>query len=247
MSTASLTPPRRGRASRIAPLLVISVFWCCGGAAPGQHMNSYAAPADVLSEALSSGAPDPAVTMQGSAEPGLPAQDRGGRESRFLPQSPVSPAAYEAGTAVRDPARPGVEVEGGLAPRHFAPLKRSDIRQVQKQLSKLGFRIGRADGVIGDRTRVAVESFRRERGITEPELLGPQTREAIERTYLELVEKSVRPPASAPVVRAGAGRPDSILNAAAAAVSAISASTPADRNDFESANPFFTRGTRASR
>jgi peptidoglycan hydrolase-like protein with peptidoglycan-binding domain len=44
-------------------------------------------------------------------------------------------------------------------------LSRSQIRQVQTALNKDGFKAGRADGMWGPRTRQALESFQKSKGM----------------------------------------------------------------------------------
>ncbi|MBC7767336.1 MAG: lytic murein transglycosylase [Phycisphaerales bacterium] len=59
-------------------------------------------------------------------------------------------------------ARAGVAVEPERTPRG---LQRAGIRELQRLLNRLGYRAGTADGVIGERTRAAIRSFERARGM----------------------------------------------------------------------------------
>jgi membrane-bound lytic murein transglycosylase B len=44
-------------------------------------------------------------------------------------------------------------------------LGRSGVRELQRLLNRLGYGAGRADGVIGSRTRDAIRDFERARGM----------------------------------------------------------------------------------
>jgi peptidoglycan hydrolase-like protein with peptidoglycan-binding domain len=44
-------------------------------------------------------------------------------------------------------------------------LQRAGIRELQRLLNRLGYSAGRADGVIGERTRAAIRAFERARGM----------------------------------------------------------------------------------
>jgi membrane-bound lytic murein transglycosylase B len=50
-------------------------------------------------------------------------------------------------------------------PRDPRPLGRADVRELQRLLNRLGYGAGRADGVIGSRTRSAIRAFERARGL----------------------------------------------------------------------------------
>lgn len=45
------------------------------------------------------------------------------------------------------------------------PLERSGVRELQRLLKRLGYRLGAADGRIGPATRTAIRSFQRQRGM----------------------------------------------------------------------------------
>jgi hypothetical protein len=55
----------------------------------------------------------------------------------------------------------GVDVEEPLPPP--TPLARAGVRDLQRILSRLGYRPGAADGRIGERTRAAIRAFERDR------------------------------------------------------------------------------------
>jgi membrane-bound lytic murein transglycosylase B len=59
-------------------------------------------------------------------------------------------------------ARAGVAVEPARTPRG---LQRTGIRELQRLLNRLGYNAGSADGRIGERTREAIRSFERARGM----------------------------------------------------------------------------------
>lgn len=59
-------------------------------------------------------------------------------------------------------ARSGVAVEPARTPRG---LQRTGIRELQRLLNRLGYNAGSADGRIGERTREAIRSFERARGL----------------------------------------------------------------------------------
>jgi membrane-bound lytic murein transglycosylase B len=59
-------------------------------------------------------------------------------------------------------ARAGVAPEPAREPQG---LGRSGVRELQRLLTRLGYRVGRADGVIGERTRDAIRAFERRQGM----------------------------------------------------------------------------------
>lgn len=61
-----------------------------------------------------------------------------------------------------------VRVRAGVATapaREPRGLQRDGIRELQRLLNRLGYRVGRADGDIGPRTREAIRAFERDRGL----------------------------------------------------------------------------------
>ncbi len=61
-----------------------------------------------------------------------------------------------------------VRTRAGVAaapPREPAGLGRSGVRELQRLLNRLGYGVGRPDGVIGSRTRDAIRDFERARGM----------------------------------------------------------------------------------
>jgi membrane-bound lytic murein transglycosylase B len=61
-----------------------------------------------------------------------------------------------------------VRVRAGVTPepvREPRGLQRAGIRELQRLLNRLGYGAGRADGVIGERTRGAIRAFERARGM----------------------------------------------------------------------------------
>lgn len=56
-----------------------------------------------------------------------------------------------------------------------APMAGDDVATLQHRLLELGFDAGRADGLFGPRTDVALRTFQREYGLTEDGICGPGT------------------------------------------------------------------------
>ena len=54
-----------------------------------------------------------------------------------------------------------------------APMAGDDVAELQNRLLELGFDTGRADGLFGVRTDVALRTFQREYGLTEDGIFGP--------------------------------------------------------------------------
>src|SRR5262249_3706491 len=50
-------------------------------------------------------------------------------------------------------------------PREPQGLERPGVRELQRLLNRMGYRAGRADGVIGEQTRDAIRAFERRRGM----------------------------------------------------------------------------------
>ena len=55
-------------------------------------------------------------------------------------------------------------------------MKRSDVAELQKRLTGLGFDAGAADGLLGPKTRAALKGFQRSRNLPAD---GYPTREAL--------------------------------------------------------------------
>jgi peptidoglycan hydrolase-like protein with peptidoglycan-binding domain len=58
-------------------------------------------------------------------------------------------------------------------------LDRSQIRQVQSALNRDGFKVGRIDGIWGPRTRDALESFQKSKGMADNGQLNHNTLAAL--------------------------------------------------------------------
>jgi peptidoglycan hydrolase-like protein with peptidoglycan-binding domain len=54
-------------------------------------------------------------------------------------------------------------------------LGRRDVRQVQQALNKSGHRVGRADGIMGPRTREALQSYQKSKGMQASGKINQQT------------------------------------------------------------------------
>lgn len=50
-------------------------------------------------------------------------------------------------------------------PREQAPLTRDDVQALQRQLNRLGYTVGGADGVMGPNTRQGLRNFQRDQGL----------------------------------------------------------------------------------
>ena len=62
----------------------------------------------------------------------------------------------------------------------FGTLDLSNLEDVQKALSKLGFDAGQADGKDGPKTQAAVRKFQTATMIPTDGIVGPQTRGALQ-------------------------------------------------------------------
>lgn len=60
-----------------------------------------------------------------------------------------------------------------------APMSGDDVQTLQTRLLELGYNTGRADGVFGPQTDVALRSFQRECGVTSDGICGPATLRAL--------------------------------------------------------------------
>ena len=59
--------------------------------------------------------------------------------------------------------------------------KSTDIINVQKRLSELGFYSGEVDGINGSRTKIAIKNFQSRAGLTTDGIIGPKTLSALEK------------------------------------------------------------------
>ena len=57
---------------------------------------------------------------------------------------------------------------------------RDDIKQMQQQLTDLGYHPGPADGIMGDKTRQALQRFQSDRNLPESKQLDQRTMEALQ-------------------------------------------------------------------
>ena len=62
-----------------------------------------------------------------------------------------------------------------------APIIGDDVRELQERLLEMGYDVGRADGVYGERTARALARFQREAGLGADGAYGPQTMAALRR------------------------------------------------------------------
>ena len=57
----------------------------------------------------------------------------------------------------------------------------TEILNVQKRLSELGFYSGEIDGINGSRTKIAIKNFQSRAGLTPDGIIGPKTLSALEK------------------------------------------------------------------
>ena len=59
--------------------------------------------------------------------------------------------------------------------------KTTELLNVQKRLSELGFYSGEIDGINGSRTKIAIKNFQSRAGLTPDGIIGPKTLSALEK------------------------------------------------------------------
>lgn len=89
-------------------------------------------------------------------------------EAEELARTLPDPAAVEASTAAPKPQAPTPKA---------VPAASEEVREVQRLLARLGYRPGPADGLMGRKTRNAIEGFQKDRGLpadgaASPDLLA---------------------------------------------------------------------------
>ena len=55
----------------------------------------------------------------------------------------------------------------------------TEVRKLQEQLNKLGYKAGAVDGIFGSRTESAVKAFQRANGLAVDGIVGPKTRKEL--------------------------------------------------------------------
>ena len=83
--------------------------------------------------------------------------------------------ARPASIRAHAPGTPGLRVGTGFL--HGGGSDR--VRDVQRRLTRLGYRPGRADGLYGPRTQAAVTAFQRKHHLPRSGNVGPATRDAL--------------------------------------------------------------------
>lgn len=58
-------------------------------------------------------------------------------------------------------------------------LTKAKIIQVQEKLNKLGYNCGKADGIIGKKTKDAIKAFQKDNGLVADGIIGPKTLKAL--------------------------------------------------------------------
>ena len=95
-------------------------------------------------------------------------------------------------------------------------MERKDLARVQRALTKAGFDAGRPDGLMGPRTRAAIEAFQRDAGL-------PVTGEADTATVSKLGAQPAVAPNVAPVTEPRPSLRRLLIGAVAAGALAIAA------------------------
>ena len=81
------------------------------------------------------------------------------------------------------------------------------VRDLQRRLSRLGYRPGASDGLFGPRTQAAVLAFQRKHGLERTGAVGPATLRVLRRrTAVRAAPEAVQPASSSPV-RSAPARP----------------------------------------
>ena len=58
-------------------------------------------------------------------------------------------------------------------------LVKTKIIQIQEKLNKLGYDCGKADGVIGKKTKTAIKAFQKDKGLIVDGIIGSETLDAL--------------------------------------------------------------------
>lgn len=57
--------------------------------------------------------------------------------------------------------------------------KSDDIKKAQEKLNELGYDCGKADGIMGKKTKAALKEFQKDKGLEVDGILGPKTKKAL--------------------------------------------------------------------
>lgn len=57
--------------------------------------------------------------------------------------------------------------------------KSADIKKAQQKLNELGYNCGKADGIMGKKTKAAIKKFQKDKGLTVDGVLGTKTKGAL--------------------------------------------------------------------
>lgn len=55
----------------------------------------------------------------------------------------------------------------------------ADIKKAQQKLNELGYNCGKADGIMGKKTKAAIKKFQKDKGLTVDGVLGTKTKGAL--------------------------------------------------------------------
>ncbi len=73
----------------------------------------------------------------------------------------------------------GIPAESAASTEELAMNEPADVRDVQRKLNRLGYHAGRADGIMGRSTRMALMDFQRAENLQPTGQLNPQTLSAL--------------------------------------------------------------------
>jgi len=106
-----------------------------------------------------------------------------GGETDFLPPTEDPPVEPPAAT---EPSPEIIQIAVPAAGEPIGPESPSErIAEVQRALLALGFKIGKADGVWGSKTRNALVRFQKNHKLEADGFVGPKTARAINRELRE--------------------------------------------------------------
>ena len=99
-----------------------------------------------------------------------------------------TPPAEEPPPAAEEPPPPAAAIElTVVAGQPIGPQSPAEqVAELQRALVALGFKIGKADGIYGEKTRKAVAKFQRNHNLEADGIVGPKTARAINKELQKL-------------------------------------------------------------
>ncbi len=79
-----------------------------------------------------------------------------------------------------DSSQPAASSSSGKSATSSSALTKSEIKKVQQKLNDLGYDCGTPDGVLGKKTKKALEAFQKDNGIKESGIIDEDTKEKLE-------------------------------------------------------------------